>query len=713
MTIQSKIATIGWYNDAQQSSFSDATLHGFVDHLAALGYTGITYRFNVNVAKSGEVLNTYKQDRLDQLIAYTQSKGMGVNLSTNWVYDGTQDIVGTGWPSIPDGFDKNKFLAGVANYFKSFASHAEAVKAETLFVGFENYPFVTSEFHDQWASIIASIKTQYRGVVSYLSDTNWWPITNVGIWDLVDKIGVLVNPNMGNSAPTSLQEVEQYYFSNPLDGTNVVKDLIELSRTYNKKLLLEAWFGNFDTVLNGNTDPYYAGNSFAKPLPINLQAGKIAFEATLDVFNKNLSTVADGFGIGEYDVWVFGKWTGDPASVYLYATWKDYTPWGNPIAEAAISNFLKNDDSYRISNITNGSSGNDIILLKSGNNIVNANGGKDEIKLGSGADVVLMAAQPTTVSLKAKLTSWFSSNSNNPVNFEILVNDKKIGEGSVSSNAAKLLNSPSGYWADEVLVSFLMPANTEFSKVQVVSKSSGILQVNQLSIDNVPLPPSASNSSKDGQGNAKLNWVSNLAPSSFEVLPYIQNSALKTTVDGGAAIDKVAYPAASTDYVVSYNSTGAISVKGKIATSQFDVLSNVERIAFTDKSIAYDLNANAGVTAKILGAVFGAQALANKNYVGIGLSFLDAGWSYDNLAGLALDAAGAKTNDQIVSLLWANVIGGQASAADKAPYINMLQNGMSPGALVHLAADTSFNTNNIKLIGLATTGLDYIPFNLG
>ena len=230
MTIQSKIATIGWYYDAFQSSFSDAKLHGFVDHLAALGYTGITYRFNVNVAKSGEVLNTYKQDRLDQIIAYTQSKGMGVNLVTNWVYDGTQDIVGTGWPSIPTGFDTAKFLAGVAQYFKSAAAHFEAVKAETLFVGFENYPFVTSEFHSQWAAIIADIKTKYHGIVSYMSDTNWWPMTNVGIWDLVDKIGLLVNPNMGNAAPTSVQQVEQFYFQNPVDGSNTVKDLIELSK---------------------------------------------------------------------------------------------------------------------------------------------------------------------------------------------------------------------------------------------------------------------------------------------------------------------------------------------------------------------------------------------------------------------------------------------------------------------------------------------------
>ena len=403
MTIKSKIATIGWYYDALQSNFSDATLHGFVDHLANLGFNEITYRFNVNVAKTGEVLNTYKQDRLDQLIAYTQSKGMGINLVTNWVYDGTQEIVGTGWPSIPTGFDTTKFLTGVSKYFKTASTHAEVVKAKTLYVGFENYPFVTSEYHSQWATIIADIKSKFHGSVSYISDTNWWPITNVGIWDLVDTIGVLVNPNMGNSAPISVQDVEQYYFQNPVDGKNTVKDLIELSRTYNKKLILEAWFGNFDTVLNGNTDPFYAGNSLAKPLPINLQAAKIAFEGTLDVVNKNLSTVTDGFGIGEYDVWVFGTWTGDPATVYLVSTWKDYTPWGNPIAEAAISQFLKNDDSYRISNTTNGSTGNDIIVLKTGNNLVNSNGGKDEIKLGVGSDTVAMPVQPTTVSLNCLL----------------------------------------------------------------------------------------------------------------------------------------------------------------------------------------------------------------------------------------------------------------------------------------------------------------------
>ena len=91
MSIKSKIATIGWYNDASQSNFSDATLHGFVDHLAALGYTGITYRFNVNVSKSGEVLNTYKQDKLDQIIAEFElpahTVGLGVKGAMIWSPD--------------------------------------------------------------------------------------------------------------------------------------------------------------------------------------------------------------------------------------------------------------------------------------------------------------------------------------------------------------------------------------------------------------------------------------------------------------------------------------------------------------------------------------------------------------------------------------------------------------------------------------------------
>lgn len=138
-------------------------------------------------------------------------------------------------------------------------------------------------------------------------------------------------------------------------------------------------------------------------------------------------------------------------------------------------------------------------------------------------------------------------------------------------------------------------------------------------------------------------------------------------------------------------------------------LSGVERLKFSDTSVALDLNGNAGTTVKILGAVFGKSAVSNKEYVGIGLDLLDKGMSYDTLAGLALNAAKATTNDQIVTTLWANVVGSAPSTEDKAPFIKMLEDGMAPGTLARIAADTSLNTTNINLVGLAQTGIEYTP----
>jgi hypothetical protein len=177
---------------------------------------------------------------------------------------------------------------------------------------------------------------------------------------------------------------------------------------------------------------------------------------------------------------------------------------------------------------------------------------------------------------------------------------------------------------------------------------------------------------------------------------------------GGDGLDIFHPNGRRSDFTVS-SKTGQFFLREKSGLSGIDSLDGVERISFNEISLALDLNGNAGTTAKILGAVFGKESLSNKNYFGIGLHFLDAGWSYDNLADVALDAAGAKTNDQIVSLLWSNVIGTTPTAADKQPFVALLENGMTAGALARLAADTTFNTTNINLVGLAQTGIEYIP----
>jgi hypothetical protein len=140
-----------------------------------------------------------------------------------------------------------------------------------------------------------------------------------------------------------------------------------------------------------------------------------------------------------------------------------------------------------------------------------------------------------------------------------------------------------------------------------------------------------------------------------------------------------------------------------------DSLTGIERLKFTDKSIAIDLDGNAGITAKVIGAVLGSSSVKNPTYVGIGLSYTDKGMSYSDLGALALSAVGATTNDAIVTTLWRNVVGFNPSLTDKAPFIKMLADGMKVGDLVVLAADTALNTTNIGLVGLIQTGIEYTP----
>ena len=179
-------------------------------------------------------------------------------------------------------------------------------------------------------------------------------------------------------------------------------------------------------------------------------------------------------------------------------------------------------------------------------------------------------------------------------------------------------------------------------------------------------------------------------------------------IDGGVGIDIAIFSGASKGYKIS-TEAASVLVTGNAITDGIDTLLNIERIRFSDKSIAIDLNGNAGISAKVIGAVLGKTQVQNSTYVRLGLSYLDKGMSYSDLSALALTAVGATTNDAVVSTLWKNVIGTDATAEIKAPYIKMLTDGMKVGDLVVLAADTSFNTTNINLVGLAQTGIEYLP----
>jgi serralysin len=180
-------------------------------------------------------------------------------------------------------------------------------------------------------------------------------------------------------------------------------------------------------------------------------------------------------------------------------------------------------------------------------------------------------------------------------------------------------------------------------------------------------------------------------------------------LNGGTGIDTAQFSGVQGNYTTS-SAKGTFTLSDKRSSSDgIDSLSGIERIKYSDKSVAIDLDSNAGITAKVIGAVLGKDAVKNPTIVGIGLNYADKGMSYSDLGALALNAVGARTNDAIVSTLWRNVVGFEASPEMKAPFIKMLQDGLKPGDFVVMAADHILNTTNIGLVGLVQAGIEFIP----
>jgi serralysin len=185
-------------------------------------------------------------------------------------------------------------------------------------------------------------------------------------------------------------------------------------------------------------------------------------------------------------------------------------------------------------------------------------------------------------------------------------------------------------------------------------------------------------------------------------------------LDGAQGLDTAVWSGLRSQYQLNQTATG-FSVQSLSSPEGVDRLQNIERFRFADQALALDLDANAGMTAKVLGAVFGRTAVANPNFVGIGLHYLDVvGLDYAGLMQLAINARlGANpSNNQVVDLLYTNVVGQAPDAATRKSFTDLLDNGtFTAGSLGVLAADTELNKTNINLVGLARTGLEYLPFS--
>jgi hypothetical protein len=196
------------------------------------------------------------------------------------------------------------------------------------------------------------------------------------------------------------------------------------------------------------------------------------------------------------------------------------------------------------------------------------------------------------------------------------------------------------------------------------------------------------------------------------------------TIDGGAGTDTLSYSGLKTNYKVVALASGFTVTS---TADGVDTVTNVERLKFTDCSLALDMSVSqsAGETALLLGAVLpGKLALdaSKQALVGAVIGLFDSGYSMSVLAGalLRLDiwsiltgqniSAASRTlteDTAIVSYLMTNVNGVAPDATTLKTEASTMHSESFQGAWLAQVALSSAGQTHIGLAGLASTGITF------
>ena len=180
-------------------------------------------------------------------------------------------------------------------------------------------------------------------------------------------------------------------------------------------------------------------------------------------------------------------------------------------------------------------------------------------------------------------------------------------------------------------------------------------------------------------------------------------------LDGGGGIDTAVYVRPRADYRVD-TGAGSLAVQALAGDEGRDVLSGIERLAFADRGLAFDLDGHAGTTARLLGLLFGPAAVHNEAAAGLGLRLLDDGMTPLALmqAALEIRLGSGFSHGSLVDLLFDGLFGAPPDADARTFWVGQLQGGaFSDASLALAAAALDLNDQHIGLAGLMDAGLGY------
>ncbi|MDD2501742.1 MAG: hypothetical protein PHN92_13120 [Geobacter sp.] len=145
---------------------------------------------------------------------------------------------------------------------------------------------------------------------------------------------------------------------------------------------------------------------------------------------------------------------------------------------------------------------------------------------------------------------------------------------------------------------------------------------------------------------------------------------------------------------------------------------DIERLQFTDKKLALDLlpTGNAGMALEFIG-MLGPSFLTAPATIGDIMSYFDAGWSMPGLCQLAVDIglttalAGSGSNEDLVRLVYRNVIGSEASSDTLdglMSYMDGRSADYSQAEFLNAVAELEVTQQRVNLVGLQQTGVEFL-----
>jgi hypothetical protein len=195
--------------------------------------------------------------------------------------------------------------------------------------------------------------------------------------------------------------------------------------------------------------------------------------------------------------------------------------------------------------------------------------------------------------------------------------------------------------------------------------------------------------------------------------PDVFNStSASETFDGAGGVDALVAHGPRAGYTLARKDGGGwLLTDGTAGRDGVDTLQQVERVRFSDRSVALDLDGSAGTTARFVGALVGPSGLGSRELVGVVLGVVDSGATPLQLAQLGLNAVlGASASpERVVALLYGNVVGAAADAGTVQALASLIKSGAYTNASLAVAvANLDLNAAHIDLVGLANRGLDYV-----